>query len=85
MLYDNDVTQLLALWKERMSFQTTTQEYKDALRDCIYDVKLMEDKNKQYLKLAQLMLGSDESTSIPINTPPLSTIINNEAASYLAQ
>lgn len=84
MLYDNDVSYLLTLWKERVSTSNITQEYKDAVRDCMYDVKVLADKNKQYLKFANLMLGSDHNIDTPVNTPSLSSVVNSEAAAYLS-
>ena len=47
MLYDSDLNKLLDQWIERLSFQTAKQEYKDALRDCIYDLKCLVDKQFQ--------------------------------------
>ena len=47
MLYDSDLNQLLAQWAERLSFQTAKQEYKDAVRDCIYDLRILIDKQFQ--------------------------------------
>lgn len=83
MLYDNDISYLLSLWEERVSFNTSTQEYKDAVRDCMYDLKVLNDKNRQYLKAAQEMLGSGLGANA-LNSPALSAIINQEAAAYLS-
>lgn len=47
MLYDSDVNTLLSQWQERLSFQTAKQEYKDAVRDCIYDLRMLIDKQFQ--------------------------------------
>ena len=53
MLYDSDLNALLSQWEERLSYQTTEQPYKDALRDCIYDVRMLIDKQFQEEALAK--------------------------------
>lgn len=53
MLYESDLNKLLSQWTERLGFQTAKQEYKDALRDCIYDVKCLVDKNFEEETLAR--------------------------------
>ena len=39
MLYDSEINSLLDQWTERLNYVTAEQSYKDAVRDCIYDVK----------------------------------------------
>jgi hypothetical protein len=53
MLYESDLNKLLDQWTERLGFQTAKQEYKDALRDCIYDVKCLIAKNFEEETLAR--------------------------------
>lgn len=52
MLYDSDLNQLLTQWSERLGFQTAKQEYKDAVSDCIYDLKCLIDKGFEEEALA---------------------------------
>ena len=47
MLYESDINKLLGQWTERLDFQTARQEYKDAVRDCIYDLRMLVDKQFQ--------------------------------------
>lgn len=53
MLYESDLNKLLGQWTERLDFQTAKQEYKDAVRDCIYDLKCLLDKNFEEEALAE--------------------------------
>jgi hypothetical protein len=47
MLYESDINKLLSQWTERLTFQTAEQPYKDAVRDCIYDLRMLTDKQFQ--------------------------------------
>lgn len=47
MLYESDLNKLIDQWTDRLGFQTAQQEYKDAVRDCIYDLKMLIDKQFQ--------------------------------------
>ena len=43
MLYSSDINSLLSQWETNMEGQTP--DYKDAVRDCIYDLRCLMDKN----------------------------------------
>lgn len=45
MLYDSDINGLLSQWEARLNCPESddSPSYKDALRDCIYDVKSIID------------------------------------------
>lgn len=43
MLYESDLNTLLTQWEVRLDKQSS--DYKDCLRDCIYDLKSLIDRN----------------------------------------
>lgn len=45
MLYESDLTSLAQQWEQRAKAPRTTGEYKDALMDCVYDLRCLIDKN----------------------------------------
>ena len=53
MLYESDVSDLLEKWKNRLSMIAISQEYKDGIRDCMYDLKNVRDKQFEEEALAQ--------------------------------
>lgn len=47
MLYDSDVNALLSQWQEVANRPFVDSSYKDAVRDCIYDLRMLVDKQFQ--------------------------------------
>ena len=39
MLYESDLNRLIESWTSRPGFTEASQEYKDAVNDCIYDLR----------------------------------------------
>lgn len=66
MLYESDLTNLLSQWQERLGENKVEQSYKDALNDCIYDLRTLIDSNFTQEALAQesfmQKLKEDEAT-----------------------
>lgn len=52
MLYESDIKNLMSQWEERLCFLAVSQSYKDGVRDCIYDLKTLMDKNLEEEALA---------------------------------
>lgn len=44
MIYESDVSNLLSKWNERLQ-KTDSLQYKDALYDCLYDLKTLSEKS----------------------------------------
>lgn len=71
MLFDGDLSALMTQWQERLQFQTP--DYKIAVRDCIYDLKTLMDKQfadeifeqqlkedaEYYMELEKMLIDSD--------------------------
>lgn len=74
MLYESDINSLLSQWQERLNFQTAEQPYKDAIRDCIYDVRMLMDENFKEEMLAreafEQQLKEDDAKGL-LNINPL--------------
>ena len=47
MLYDSDLSNLLSQWQEIAARPFVDSSYKDGVRDCIYDLKCLVDKQFQ--------------------------------------
>jgi hypothetical protein len=47
MLYDSDLSNLLSQWQEIADRPFVDSSYKDGVRDCIYDLKTLIDKQFQ--------------------------------------
>ena len=52
MLYESDINNLMSQWEERLCFLGVSQSYKDGIRDCMYDLKTLMDKNLEEEALA---------------------------------
>jgi hypothetical protein len=52
MLYESDINNLMSQWEERLCFLSVSQSYKDGIRDCMYDLKTLMDKNLEEEALA---------------------------------
>ena len=52
MLYESDINNLMTQWEERLCFLGVSQSYKDGIRDCMYDLKTLMDKNLEEEALA---------------------------------
>lgn len=52
MLYDTDINNLLSEWNERLGLSGNSQSYKDALSECIFDLKCAVNKNFEEEALA---------------------------------
>lgn len=52
MLYESDINNLMSQWEERLCFLGISQSYKDGIRDCMYDLKTLMDKNLEEEALA---------------------------------
>lgn len=52
MLYDSDISNLLSQWQETANRPFFPSPYKDAVRDCIYDLKCLVDKSFEEEALA---------------------------------
>ena len=52
MLYESDINNLMSQWEERLCFLVISQSYKDGIRDCMYDLKTLMDKNLEEEALA---------------------------------
>ena len=44
MIYEDDVSSLLAKWKKRLSLFAFSSQYRDGVRDCMYELKSLRDK-----------------------------------------
>ena len=51
MLYESDINGLLSKWEAHLDSQPS--EYKIGVRDCIYDLRCLMDKNHEEEALAQ--------------------------------
>ena len=47
MVYESDLNNLLSQWQEITHRPLVDTSYKDAVRDCIYDLKTLVDKQFQ--------------------------------------
>ncbi len=64
MIYESDISQLLSKWEDRLSNLKNSQ-YKDALYDCIYELKItIDDAHKAE---EEEMLYQEAMDSILIN------------------
>lgn len=45
MLYESELTNLLSQWQERLGTTDNNSSYKDALSDCIYDLRTVIDSS----------------------------------------
>ena len=52
MLYESDISNLLSQWQKRLDTKSSEQPYKDALSDCIYDLRCLVDNNHKEEALA---------------------------------
>lgn len=52
MLYESDVSSLLAQWRQRIYHLPVDTAYKDGVNDCIYDLQTLMDKYFQEEALA---------------------------------
>ena len=52
MLYESDVSSLLAQWRQRICHLPVDTAYKDGVNDCIYDLQTLMDKQFQEEALA---------------------------------
>lgn len=44
MIYESDIDGIISKWTDSTAFKTESQ-YKDAVMDCIYDLRSLMDKN----------------------------------------
>ena len=44
MVYESDIDSVISKWTDSTAFKTESQ-YRDAVMDCIYDLRKMMDKN----------------------------------------
>ena len=47
MVYESDISNLLSQWQKIADRPLVDTSYKDAVRDCIYDLKMLIDKQFQ--------------------------------------
>lgn len=45
MLYGAEIDELLAAWQQRIQDKSYPQEYRDALVDCVYELKTLLDSS----------------------------------------
>lgn len=53
MVYESDISSLLSEWKKMLKDKAIEPSYKDAIRDCIYDLNCLIDNNFSQEALAQ--------------------------------
>ena len=73
MLYDSDISDLLSQWQETANRPFFPPSYKDAVRDCIYDLKCLVDKSFEEEALAneafeQQLKKDEESWKMYLNS-----------------
>ena len=44
MLFDTEINKLLSQWKNRLSLFAFSSQYRDGVRDCMYELKSLRDK-----------------------------------------
>ena len=52
MLYESDISSLLSQWQKELK-ESKDPSYKDGLRDCIYDLRMLIDEHFKEEVLAQ--------------------------------
>ncbi len=52
MLYESDVNKIISEWKSIADRPGINQQYKDALRDCMYDLNCLVDRQAEEEALA---------------------------------